>query len=858
MYLSPSDLISLRSIWRLCFLAMLVLITVSTVDAADIYVRCKVLDPPGEKFRVTAGGFLHVDPWYFSAGTVDVPGGAWSEWISLKDVKNFHGKLNRSGGVAEWPSMKLSIARIGETTSITGCLLAVQLADKPDEGSVVIDCTEKSGSNTIAFLLPFPLREKKDEFETGSQMTERHLKWAMEASKGRAPLLKQFDIITSLWGPYDPNLALQAVKTLKYLGFNVVGGPVPALQAYGMRTYTATWHLSPDPDQSATTWQKGDGQQISNARKTSEGKWMYENMAHYVISDEIQTLDFRSKDEQFITKLNGWFRDFLREKGETDTTLGQPIAQVEYPANAMFEKTLPRDANVSSRKIHYYAGKFGQWWSVKSLRQSTDLVHQSFADLPKGMRTETLPSDHHFFNAWGAPYCGMDYRGLDFFEIGNQQAVDIVSAEDWMGLNRMYGPGYTWLGAQGLEYLSAILRSGIGERKVDLRALITPSDDGYLRLKAYSSLGQGAKSFFFWTFSPTYIGTENYWSDLRSEYDGIAKLTRALEKAEKVIYPAKPVRDQVAMLYSVSHDLWHTDDPASFVENRLTWAALRHLHVQPDFLREEDIEAGRLTGYKVLYITGQCLTRKASAAIDLWVKNGGTVYLSGGAATRDEFYTPYVPSFAASVWPGNAADIMVKESGHSYNERTSLPRIKPMDLARIRLSDQFFTLPVLGCKLSLNTSLDASSVLGVYTDGSTAAARVKYGKGTIYAMGFLPGLAYSPFKLVQTTLDEIWPVAPRSIFALPLSGIGSTAVSLSEPVVEASLLNGPEGAAIVLVNYTYRPISALKVRLKSVPSFTKVVSTEGVPVTVKRLSGGGVELTLPLTWTDIVLLPTKK
>jgi hypothetical protein len=52
------------------------------------------------------------------------------------------------------------------------------------------------------------------------------------------------------------------------------------------------------------------------------------------------------------------------------------------------------------------------------------------------------------------------------------------------------------------------------------------------------------------------------------------------------------VRDQVAILYSVSHDIWHTDDPAAFAEKRLLWHALRHLHVQPDFLREEDVEAG--------------------------------------------------------------------------------------------------------------------------------------------------------------------------------------------------------------------------------------------------------------------------
>ena len=48
----------------------------------------------------------------------------------------------------------------------------------------------------------------------------------------------------------------------------------------------------------------------------------------------------------------------------------------------MYEKTLPREADLPTRKIMYYAGKFGQWWSVKQLRQTTDLVKRSFAGLP--------------------------------------------------------------------------------------------------------------------------------------------------------------------------------------------------------------------------------------------------------------------------------------------------------------------------------------------------------------------------------------------------------------------------------------------------------------------------------------------
>ena len=121
----------------------------------------------------------------------------------------------------------------------------------------------------------------------------------------------------------------------------------------------------------------------------------------------------------------------------------------------MYEKTLPRQADLATRKIAYYAAKFGQWWSVRQLRQTSDLIHRTFAGLPSPMKTETLPSDHSFFNAWGPPHMGMGYRGLDLFDIGEQQAVDVLSAEDWLGLNHMYGPGATWTGAAAFGYFSA-------------------------------------------------------------------------------------------------------------------------------------------------------------------------------------------------------------------------------------------------------------------------------------------------------------------------------------------------------------------------------------------------------------------
>jgi hypothetical protein len=79
------------------------------------------------------------------------------------------------------------------------------------------------------------------------------------------------------------------------------------------------------------------------------------------------------------------------------------------------------------------------------------------------MRTETLPSDHGFFNAWGPPHIGMSYRMLDLVRARPAARRRRDFRRDWLGLNHMYGPAYTWTGAQSFGYFNAICRSAIAD-----------------------------------------------------------------------------------------------------------------------------------------------------------------------------------------------------------------------------------------------------------------------------------------------------------------------------------------------------------------------------------------------------------
>ena len=62
--------------------ALLVAAMVTSTRAAEVFVRCKVVEPAGEKFRVTVGGYIHVDNWSLPSQTLSAAGGQWSPWAT--------------------------------------------------------------------------------------------------------------------------------------------------------------------------------------------------------------------------------------------------------------------------------------------------------------------------------------------------------------------------------------------------------------------------------------------------------------------------------------------------------------------------------------------------------------------------------------------------------------------------------------------------------------------------------------------------------------------------------------------------------------------------------------------------------
>ena len=236
---------------------------------------------------------------------------------------------------------------------------------------MVLSFTERSGSDTIGFLLPHPLREKKDEFETGSQMTARHLAWAREATGGETRTLKRVrphhvasGATTIRCWPGRPSRRSSSWAS------TCIGG-VPTDGPARCRHADLHGHLAPRARPRGVGRRRGrraTAQQI--AKQLGHRRGPLDLRAHGPLRDRRRDPDARLPQRRSREAQRAGSATTCGAKGETDASLGRPIDAVEYPAEAMYEKTLPRDADLPTRKIMYYAGKFGQWWSVKQLRQT--------------------------------------------------------------------------------------------------------------------------------------------------------------------------------------------------------------------------------------------------------------------------------------------------------------------------------------------------------------------------------------------------------------------------------------------------------------------------------------------------------
>jgi hypothetical protein len=674
-------------------------------------------------------------------------------------------------------------------------------------------------------------------------MTARRLRWAREASGGKRASPKHHIIQTSFWGPQRKELNLKEAEVLCLLGFNVVGNQRDEVrEAYDLRVPGHTHGVLLGP---AATREQVEARM---AQQASRQKHNLEVGVPFGFSDEVISRPPIGEDPT----ARAHFHEWLAQRGITPESLAvkrlTDVVPIETP-EALRERQKADDA--AARRVFYYTCRFRQAATTERLRWHTEATHRHLGD---GPLTSTLVADHPYFSGSGLgmgmtpnPTWGGSPLAADWFDLARSKAVDLIGIEDWMGLQYMYGPNTTWEGFQLMGFQAAIFRSG-SRGTLPIIAWITPSDETNLRLKSASALCQGAKHFFYWTYGPTATSTENYWSDLRGAYDGIVSVTRQLAAAEHITAAGRTRPTRLALLYSISSDIWQPFGYIHMLERRVTYLSLVHDQFLVDMLTEEDIEAGRLKDYDCLYVTDPCITGVAASRIEAWVRGGGRLYGSCAAGSRNEFGEP---ATGLSRVFGIEPRVQVTTQPGRYHIRGALNGMPFVDEVQAQDGDGAAAFGVIGAKVSFVPS--GAAVTGRFKDGSPAVVGNTVGKGSAVYVGACPAISYAKdAKFVPAELKERWPQVQRGFINALARQTVSRLAECSHPVVEVGVYDADAGTALILANFTYKPIDDLRLVLAMPRPVKSVRSVESGPLRFSQRDGK-VTVSARLGLTDIIL-----
>src|SRR5207237_2832290 len=105
-----------------------------------------------------------------------------------------HGRLSRAGGIAELPNITAEFVSEDKDPNHT---VVIELATAPDEKSIVKRWRESFKGTSTSFLVSPQLAQDAASLETAAEMTARRLRWAQEATQGKALSPKKLIVQTN-------------------------------------------------------------------------------------------------------------------------------------------------------------------------------------------------------------------------------------------------------------------------------------------------------------------------------------------------------------------------------------------------------------------------------------------------------------------------------------------------------------------------------------------------------------------------------------------------------------------------------------------------------------------------------------
>ncbi len=705
---------------------------------------------------------------------------------------------------------------------------------------------------------------------------------AMPRRAGRLPRLMRFYGYTGeVFGPKTEETPWSRLLVLEFrhaIGLNTMPGSALTLDPSDYEAVRAFYRVRGDELlRSATHHHSQDPEKVAAAllEKGTAAEF------HYLsFGDEIGLPPINGEDPAAVQA----FRAYLQTNGITLETLGleswdhvKPLAALSRDVAVQIGVWKPEERDegpeMTLKRLFWHSARFRIHQGIAQFVEKTRLLREKLG--PEVHTSANLGGMHPFY--W--------MHQSSFIESFKHQAMTLAWTED-----------YDYCQPEGsrlvVEFLAGYLKCGTKYHGQRMMFYCMPHYPGqspeHLLQNAVLLWGQNVKDLDWFSIPPDGFATENYVNPRGGlpTYRMMRRISDMAARTETWLEPARPVDAAIALLLSEASDLWELggksqnavrpgseETQAIHEERKSTYYCLRNAGYRVDLITEADVQEGWLERYRALYVGGENMERRTAAAIAEWVRKGGVLYASVGAARKDEYDEP-LEILDGVLGRGPRRDY--RRYRGALRAKIELPFLEP--IGRVSLTGEGErSFPALA---SLERFAPASGVevLGRFEDGSPAFIRQRYGQGTAWYIGTQPATAWLQKALPRMPCGKGGPEtaadgSPRypsfepvdfhsiagSVVLEPLRASGvNPDIVCSAPNVVANRLTGPKGTVLTLVNLGMQQRGAVApatVQVHGIERVGRVWSYEFPEGIEGELAGGSLRLVLPrLEWADVVVI----
>lgn len=692
----------------------------------------------------------------------------------------------------------------------------------------------------ILMTLPADFQTQSDQILTGFDYEKKSAATLDDAKIPDTKPAKYLDLsaILSLGVIDDPKLLDAEVANLRRMGFNGSYTPVTDPKDAAAFNQAHGWEQHFGMLAGGLDVKNGCYNQPDTEKMEAGFKSLAESYAPIITKTErIKFADEPSGQpyEHYATCdfCKNLFREQLKASGFTPQQLGVATWDAVVPV-------MPENAD-KQPELFYRTGLFRL---------------QSFANLLKAAvaaKNKYIPNNVKSYVNYSPPTSEQltwTQRGNDLFMTQRDGALEMGWTEDWLG----YGAS-----PQQMSPLYAQLRAAGAPTNEPLGGYMVGVSGGPLlqRIKYYEMVAAGGKHINVYDYGPYYASVDS-WSTTYDIYPTISAVQHELAKIDEALNGTSRRKTDVAILYNRSAGIWMKNTSDSEQDARYIHWALAHAGYDADFIPEEDVVAGKLANYKVLYLTGVQIRGDAAQKIADWTKNGGVLFGDAGAGSHDENNRPL--DTLDTVFGIQSQDLkLVNPAGRPKYELRTLPVLDELSTTSV-FGAQSVTFNQLCYSEKLNPAADAK-VLLTGKNNSTMGVLHSFGKGTAIRIAALPGITYLNDAIrskdydIETYLPQDYNPTLRDFIAWPamLAKAFRTAYT-NAPIAEIVRYDGAKCAVIFVIDHNAKPRPDFVMKVPDAAQFRKARTATGKPVQITKLPNEMLQVAWPLDVADAVVL----